>query len=131
MSLRVVMAIFPRNDIFLETLCMFIHKLWLHGHYSMLFLVILGAGEDEMETFRDTNIPIVPDSWYHVCMGLDTVSGHVRIVVNGKVLVDEPKDYFRDFSYNFLKFSFQFSFFLQFIATQLSIVIFVLVCFVP
>ena len=84
-----------------------------------------------METFRDTNIPIVPDSWYHVCMGLDTVSGHVRIVVNGKVLVDEPKDYFRDFSYNFLKFSFQFSFFLQFIATQLSIVIFVLVCFVP
>ena len=65
-----------------------------------------GAGEDEMETFRDTNIPIVPDSWYHVCMGLDTVSGHVRIVVNGKVLVNEPKDYFRDFSYIFLQFNF-------------------------
>ena len=63
-----------------------------------------GAGEDEMETFRDTNIPIVPDSWYHVCMGLDTVSGHVRIVVNGKVLVNEPKDYFRDFSNHFLQF---------------------------
>ena len=64
-----------------------------------------------METFCDTNIPIVPDSWYHVCMGLDTVSGHVRIVVNGKVLVNEPKDYFRDFSYDFLQFRFQFYYF--------------------
>ena len=40
-------------------------------------------------------IPIVPHSWYHVCMGLDTVSGLLRIVVNGREVVDEEKDYFQ------------------------------------
>ena len=41
-------------------------------------------------------IPIVPHSWYHVCMGLDTVSGLLRIVVNGREVVNEEKDYFRN-----------------------------------
>ena len=40
-------------------------------------------------------IPIVPHSWYHVCMGLDTVSGLLRIVVNGRLVVNEEKDYFK------------------------------------
>ena len=31
-------------------------------------------------------------------MGLDTVSGLLRIVVNGKVVVDEEKQYFKDTS---------------------------------
>ena len=43
-----------------------------------------------------TGIPIVPHSWYHVCMGLDTVSGLLRIVVNGVVMVNEEKEYFRN-----------------------------------
>ena len=46
--------------------------------------------------FPDTGIPIVPHSWYHVCLGLDTVSGLLRIVVNGVELVNEEKDYFRN-----------------------------------
>ena len=41
-------------------------------------------------------IPIVPHSWYHVCMGLDTVSGLLRIVVNGVEVVNEEKNYFRN-----------------------------------
>ena len=40
--------------------------------------------------------PIVPHSWYHFCMGLDTVSGLLRIVVNGVEVVNEEKDYFRN-----------------------------------
>ena len=43
-----------------------------------------------------TGIPIVPHSWYHVCMGLDTVSGLLRIVLNGVLVVNEEKDYFRN-----------------------------------
>ena len=43
-----------------------------------------------------TGIPIVPHSWYHVCMGLDTVSGLLRIVVNGRVVVNKEKNYFRN-----------------------------------
>ena len=31
-------------------------------------------------------------------MGLDTVSGLLRIVVNGKVVVDEEKQYFKETS---------------------------------
>ena len=48
--------------------------------------------------FPDTGIPIVPHSWYHVCLGLDTESGLLRIVVNGVKVVDEAKEYFRNTS---------------------------------
>ena len=48
--------------------------------------------------FFDTGIPIVPHSWYHICLGLDTVSGLLRIVVNGVKVVDEEKEYFRNTS---------------------------------
>ena len=54
------------------------------------------SGSHVSEVFTDTIIPIVPHSWYHVCMGLDTVSGLLRIVVNGIVVVNEEKDYFRN-----------------------------------
>ena len=50
----------------------------------------------ENKRYTGTIIPIVPNSWYHICMGLDTVSGELRIVVNGKVLVHEEKEYFRN-----------------------------------
>ena len=48
--------------------------------------------------FPDTGIPIVPHSWYHVCLGLDTVSGMLRIVVNGIKVVNEEKAEFRNTS---------------------------------
>ena len=50
----------------------------------------------EYEIFSKISIPIVPHSWYHICMGLDTVSGLLRIVVNGVVMVNEEKEYFRN-----------------------------------
>ena len=46
----------------------------------------------ENKRYTGTIIPIVPNSWCHICMGLDTVSGQLRIVVNGKVLVNEEKE---------------------------------------
>ena len=54
------------------------------------------SGKNEFENFSKTRLLIVPHSWYHICMGLDTVSGLLRIVVNGKEVVNEEKDYFRD-----------------------------------
>ena len=41
-------------------------------------------------------IPIVPHSWYHVCLGLDTVSGFLRIVVNGIIVLNEEREEFRN-----------------------------------
>ena len=54
------------------------------------------TGKDEWEVFTNAVIPIVAHSWYHVCMGLDTVSGLLRIVVNGVEVVNEEKEYFRN-----------------------------------
>ena len=50
----------------------------------------------EVEFLTSSHIPIVPDSWYHVCLGLNTVSGLLRIVVNGVQLVNEKKEYFKN-----------------------------------
>ena len=54
------------------------------------------TGSSGISQFTSVHIPIVPHSWYHVCMGLDTVSGLLRIVVNGMKVVDEEKDYFKN-----------------------------------
>ena len=54
------------------------------------------TGQNLREELADAIIPIDPDSWYHICMGLDTVSGLLRIVVNGMQVVNEEKDYFRN-----------------------------------
>ena len=54
------------------------------------------TGKFELDFITSSHIPIVPHSWYHVCMGMDTVSGLLRIVVNGVVVVNEEKDYFRN-----------------------------------
>ena len=54
------------------------------------------TGKAQSDFFTNSHIPIVPHSWYHICMGLDMVSGLLRIVVNGIVVVNEEKDYFRN-----------------------------------
>ena len=41
------------------------------------------TGMSGQESLTDVVIPVIPHSWYHACMGLDTVAGHVRVVVNG------------------------------------------------
>ena len=56
------------------------------------------SGSHDSELFTDTIIPIVPHSWYHICLGLDTVSGLLRIVVNGIKVVNEEKAEFRNTS---------------------------------
>ena len=55
-----------------------------------------GTNENLAVDFYDTGIPIIPHSWYHVCLGLDTESGLLRIVVNGVKVVDEEKEFFRN-----------------------------------
>ena len=69
--------------------------------YDTMSEILILRSEDPttgkfQEEYFSTHIPIVPRSWYHVCMGLDTVSGMLRIVVNGVVMVNEEKDYFRN-----------------------------------
>ena len=64
-------------------------ELWYHHPLSNRKVVL---------SFPDTGIPLVPHSWYHVCLGLDTESGLLRIVVNGIKVVDEEKEYFRNTS---------------------------------
>ena len=56
------------------------------------------SGKVEREYFSNSGIllPIVPHSWFHICMGLDTVSGLLRIVVNGIEVVNEEKEYFKN-----------------------------------
>ena len=54
------------------------------------------TGKFELDFLTSSHIPIVPHSWYHVCMGLDTVSGLLRIVVNGVEVVNEEKEYFKN-----------------------------------
>ena len=34
-------------------------------------------------------VRIMPNSWYHGCTALDTVSGHMLIVVNGHIMIDQ------------------------------------------
>ena len=44
----------------------------------------------------NSNVLVSPHSWYHVCLGLDTDSGLLQMVMNGHVLVNEEKEFFRD-----------------------------------
>ena len=46
--------------------------------------------------FWRSGIAVKPHSWYHACFGLDTVSGQLRIVINGITLVDQVFPYFID-----------------------------------
>ena len=45
--------------------------------------------------YYDGQVPVVPRSWAHICLGLDTVSGLLRIAVNGKVIENEEREFFR------------------------------------
>ena len=48
---------------------------------------------------KSKSIPIAPHSWYHVCLGLDTVSGLLRITVNGILIENEMKEFFKNTIY--------------------------------
>ena len=44
----------------------------------------------------NTVIPIVPHSWYHICMGVDSASGLLRIIVNGIEVVNVEVHYLKN-----------------------------------
>ena len=55
---------------------------------------IVLAFDGKSTLFWNSGIPIKPHAWYHACFGLDTVNGHLTIVINGIVLIDEVIPYF-------------------------------------
>ena len=68
---------------------------WFHIKNVTIFLLpfpCLKVTED----FNDPPVPVIPHSWYHICFGLDTVSGLLRFVVNGIEVVNGEKKYFQD-----------------------------------
>ena len=50
--------------------------------------------DDEIHIFYDIPIPISPHTWFHACTGLDTDTGHLRVVINGFTVVDEVIEFF-------------------------------------
>ena len=63
---------------------------------TRLFYMDHSKGAFQQEPFIDIPVPMIPHSWYHICFGLDTVSGHLRIVSNGVKIVDMEKQYFKN-----------------------------------
>ena len=59
-----------------------------------VYRFFLGYG-DKFHGIWNTGIPINPDSWLTQCTQLDTRSGLITIVVNGKVLLEEEIQFFR------------------------------------
>ena len=49
-----------------------------------------------IEGIDGIGIPTAPHSWYQICIGLDTISGLLRIVVNGRKVVDVEKQYLKN-----------------------------------
>ena len=45
----------------------------------------------ELSDIENTSnpMPIMPNSWYHGCTTLDTNTGHMKVVVNGHVIIDQ------------------------------------------
>ena len=63
---------------------------------TALFYMDPSTGTFHHDANNEAPIPVIPHSWYHVCLGLDTVSGHLRIVINGVTVVDMEKLYFKN-----------------------------------
>ena len=55
-------------------------------------IVLIFDGKSTL--FWNTGVPRKPHSWYHACFGLDTVKGHLTIVIEGTVLINEVIPYF-------------------------------------
>ena len=54
--------------------------------------------EKNILNFLSSGLPIKPHSWYHGCIGIDAAIGHLRLVINGYVVVDETNQYFERLS---------------------------------
>ena len=53
---------------------------------------------DQFFNLWPNNIPVVPHSWYRGCLGVDTVSGRIRIYVDGSLVLDKEIYYFEESS---------------------------------
>ena len=49
-----------------------------------------------VRNFLENPVPITPHYWYHACTGLDTDSGHLRVVINGVIVVDKHIEEFEN-----------------------------------
>ena len=63
---------------------------------TRLFYMDPSTGAYQQEPFNDNPVPVIPHSWYQICLGLDTDSGHLRIVINGVPVVDMEKHYLKN-----------------------------------
>ena len=52
--------------------------------------------DDKYHNYYSSGLPIMPHTWYHGCISIDTMNGHVQLVINGYVVVDEIIEYFKD-----------------------------------
>ena len=48
--------------------------------------------------FARNSSPVVPQTWYHICVGINTISGLLRIVDNGYLALDEEIEIFKNTS---------------------------------
>ena len=52
--------------------------------------------ENKIHFRNNQTVRAVPHTWYHACVGIDTNSGLVRIVVNGQKILEREISYFSD-----------------------------------
>ena len=61
-----------------------------------IFIIFTEKQKECLPLYNGTSV--IPHSWYHVCVGIDTVSGLLRIVDNGVLVFDEEKEMLRNSS---------------------------------
>ena len=69
-----------------------INAAWIH-----LSLHNFKGKQEECQYIREA-APVVPQTWYHICVGIDTVSGLLQIADNGILVSDEEKDILKNTS---------------------------------
>ena len=79
-------SICPRRTISLN--CFFIC-------YIFICIFFIKERKEECLYVRNSS-PIVPHTWYHICVGINTVSGLLRIVDNGIPVLDEETEIFKE-----------------------------------
>ncbi len=53
--------------------------------------MIFTEKKEECHYIRE-GAPVVPQTWYHICVGIDRVSGLLQIVDNGVLIFNEEKE---------------------------------------
>ena len=74
------------------------HYFWstLYVHICLYWIFIKGKKEECLHLRNSA--PVVPQTWYHICVGIDTISGLFRIVDNGVLVINEKKELLKNTS---------------------------------